>query len=497
MPYSIKKEKCKQSDGDSGTYRLRYTDKKGKKHSSCHSSKKSAQGTISAIEMRKESDMSKNSFVESDHIMEIREFIRLSLMQEGKRAGKIEPNNLLEKAIDRVLREASSSLASDAQTKAADLELAIVDAINTGKPEMYQTLSKAIASELEKMGITGNASKPPKSQISKKWKDYGGTDTTPKTDILVGSSKISLKMGSSQFMSGESGEARATLLAALERSGLDKKIAQAALDSVNNLQKNVKYSAYVTDIRKMPGYKSVESDVQVPGKASKEVKMLMTQEAAQAAFEKDLLSVLDPNKNLGLKNAFILEAMDGMIKFNNSAGTANYLLAVAGESTFYDETKGLAALGKKGEKSIPSFMHINVIDESLAAKYANKVSIIVKFKTRSSGSSDVVGIMLKESDDFKKKLKEILSKKNEAQSFQKSMLLIREGMWDDLKDMVGSSWKTIKSLWQTFVAKVDKAISDFTDAVNKFVEEGAESLLDFLGEVEVVAESSTINWFSE
>lgn len=63
MPYSIKKEKCKQSDGDSGTYRLRYTDKKGKKHSSCHSSKKNAQSSIAAIEMR-ETTMNRNDVLD-------------------------------------------------------------------------------------------------------------------------------------------------------------------------------------------------------------------------------------------------------------------------------------------------------------------------------------------------------------------------------------------------------------------------------------------------
>mgnify|MGYP003115735031 CR=1 FL=1 len=50
MPYKIRKQKCKQSDGDSGTYVLSYTDKKGKKHRACHTSKKKAQGQIAAIE---------------------------------------------------------------------------------------------------------------------------------------------------------------------------------------------------------------------------------------------------------------------------------------------------------------------------------------------------------------------------------------------------------------------------------------------------------------
>ena len=50
MPYKKRKQKCKQSDGDSGSYVLSYTDKKGKKHRACHTSKKKMQGQIAAIE---------------------------------------------------------------------------------------------------------------------------------------------------------------------------------------------------------------------------------------------------------------------------------------------------------------------------------------------------------------------------------------------------------------------------------------------------------------
>ena len=51
MPYTIRKRKCKQTDGDVGSYVLSYTDKKGKKHSNCNTSRKKARGQISAIEM--------------------------------------------------------------------------------------------------------------------------------------------------------------------------------------------------------------------------------------------------------------------------------------------------------------------------------------------------------------------------------------------------------------------------------------------------------------
>ena len=52
MPYTIRKRKCKQKDGDAGSHVLSYTDKKGKHHSICHTSKQKAKGQIAAIEMR-------------------------------------------------------------------------------------------------------------------------------------------------------------------------------------------------------------------------------------------------------------------------------------------------------------------------------------------------------------------------------------------------------------------------------------------------------------
>lgn len=51
MPYTIRKQKCKQSDGDSGAWVLSYVDKKGRKHRNCHTSRKKAKAQIAAIEI--------------------------------------------------------------------------------------------------------------------------------------------------------------------------------------------------------------------------------------------------------------------------------------------------------------------------------------------------------------------------------------------------------------------------------------------------------------
>ena len=75
MPYKITKlsKPCRQSDNDKGNWRLTYTDKKGKKHTSCHTSKKNAQGQIAAIEIPKEASFNEEDLLETiiENLLEI------------------------------------------------------------------------------------------------------------------------------------------------------------------------------------------------------------------------------------------------------------------------------------------------------------------------------------------------------------------------------------------------------------------------------------------
>jgi len=84
MPYNKRKQKCTQSDGDKGNYVLSYTDKKGKKHRACHTSKKNMQGQIAAIEA--EADTS-----ESDMLEEIRALVREEVMRLGGSSAEVGP----------------------------------------------------------------------------------------------------------------------------------------------------------------------------------------------------------------------------------------------------------------------------------------------------------------------------------------------------------------------------------------------------------------------
>lgn len=94
MPYKIRKQKCKQSDGDAGSYVLSYTTKKGEKRRACHTSKKKAQGQIAAIEGPWEADEPEEE-VTSDTLL--REVIRGILTE---RAGPGKADELIDKMVD-------------------------------------------------------------------------------------------------------------------------------------------------------------------------------------------------------------------------------------------------------------------------------------------------------------------------------------------------------------------------------------------------------------
>ena len=75
MPYKKLKQDCTQSDGDKGSYVLSYTDKKGKKHRACHTSKKKMQGQIAAIEGPREADESMEETLEETLRLLVKEVI--------------------------------------------------------------------------------------------------------------------------------------------------------------------------------------------------------------------------------------------------------------------------------------------------------------------------------------------------------------------------------------------------------------------------------------
>jgi len=388
-----------------------------------------------------------------------------------------------------VKQELDESLSTDKLGKAIALEQSLVDVANGTTPKNFAEFSKVLIGDLGLKGA-GNRTGAGAS-LTEFWSKNGGTNTTPKTDLIIGSNKISLKMGSGQFMSGERGEVSATLAAALDLAGYSSEgYAKEVLDMVGGMQKSLLYSANVTDIRSREAYKS--------GKATKDADIirLKAQEEFQARLQESLESILDPETNPKLKLKFVLEAIGGKVKFGGGAGTADYLLATAGKQTIYGSGKKTKSLSDKDLKSnISGLYAYSPIDDALARKYVDQVSIIVKFKTRSPGDdvreedhnastlSDVVGIMLKEAVNFV-----TLGRKLREESYRGKGGVITESMVTDFVDKM-------KSLWSSFKTTMLKLLSAAKVLLFRAASAGWQSLLGFIGvEFEELKADTTVTF---
>ncbi len=185
--------------------------------------------------------------------------------------------------------------------------------------------------------------------VTDRWKRFfpGGKvawqTKTPKTDIIIGKSNISLKSGpEAQLMSGQKSETLATFLNVAEELNLDG-VADAVASHLENIM--------------LKG--TIESGEAV-GTAKFKDELLMKADKAKQGASKILADFF--NNNQEFKIAFAREAMSGRLKFGDkSPASADYFLNVAWD-------------GKK-------INYHSVDDASYVAHIANKMRPVVNFKS--------------------------------------------------------------------------------------------------------------------
>jgi len=244
-------------------------------------------------------------------------------------------------------------LINEAETEGAVFEEIIVAAWN-GKPEpktksIPPDAGKKIVKYLKSQNITGkSASKLATKGIdvtsdwSKFWlpENVPPTTKTPKTDILIGDNRISLKMGAAQLMSGGPNESRATFYAAIrsiEKSGQDinSELFKDIWSKISTLTKSGIAKGKVEGELK----KGKDEFLSQANKVNNEVKVLM-----QKAF----------SDNQDFRKAFVREAMTGEIKFSTkSTAYAEYVLSSdsAGDAPHLYKATNEAFLSKVAQKT--------------------------------------------------------------------------------------------------------------------------------------------------
>jgi hypothetical protein len=180
------------------------------------------------------------------------------------------------------------------------------------------------------------------------WQSFGATNKTPKTDVILGDKKISVKVGPSQLMSGGKEESTATFYAAMEETPelLDT---PEAKDVINTFDKFVKTGVTQAD------------------KVGKELskgtnKILNDADEAHKEMRSKLQLLFDKDKDF--KIAFAREAMSGYKKFGtDSESAADWILS--------------------SDKSLNKGSLHSVDDYPYVSKIADQMNMTVRFKSTS------------------------------------------------------------------------------------------------------------------
>lgn len=185
-----------------------------------------------------------------------------------------------------------------------------------------------------------------KTSLTKFWSSFGAKDTTPKTDILIGDKRLSLKMGTAQLMSGGKAESTATFQAALQK---------------------------VPEIEGSPQVQRVQAILEqfvtaslAPGQLrgiikSGENEIVNAAEAAHKQCMTELNKLFEESNEFKIE--FAREAMSGFAKYGDKSMAAAEFMLVA---------------TPRGDAQIHS-----VMDDAYCSNVANKINPRVRFKTSS------------------------------------------------------------------------------------------------------------------
>ena len=213
--------------------------------------------------------------------------------------------------------------------------------------EAGERIAEKIAKHFRNAGAKAEQYGRAKSKLTSFWKSFGASDTTPKTDILIGNKRLSLKIGLAQLMSGGRAESMATFHAALKTT--PELTNDSQFKKVNEIFESfVKSTLAPGQLR--PIIKSGENEI------------VNAAEIAHKDCMRELGSLFETSS--AFKIAFAREAMSGYEKYGKSSNSAAEFMVVAS----HDGTT----------VSIHS-----VDDDAYCEKIANAMKLQARFKTSS------------------------------------------------------------------------------------------------------------------
>ena len=224
-------------------------------------------------------------------------------------------------------------------------------ALEAGRKIAAEVLKKYPALKTKEAEQYGRA----KAELTDFWRSNGATDITPKTDVLIGDMRFSVKIGMAQLMSGGKAESTATFEAATKNSNPELKKSPQYKATTDVLEGFVKSTLAPSQLR--PLIKSGTNEV--VNKAEKAHKDCMV----------ELGKLFNESKSF--KVEFAREAMSGYEKFGKTSNAAAEFM--------------LVATADGGTVKIHS-----VDDDNYCLKIANAMKLQARFKTSQRTKASLV-----------------------------------------------------------------------------------------------------------
>jgi hypothetical protein len=297
--------------------------------------------------------------------------------------------------------------------------------------------------------------------------DWGGTNKTPKTDILGDSGeKISLKKaGGSQLMSAGSNEAIATFNAAIKMVGENEpKSLKSFLDTLESKMGKMTEKTTITALEKLRDSGETLTPSQQKAIAEMEKLQLNAKEITN-----DMQSIF---KDMYFKTCFCFEAATGTNKFSDKNAVANQLIEF--------------------EPSGKITAHLKIESINDAKPLASKTSFYVAFKT--SGANPQASLVLRSKQVSKSKLienitfRDIINEEFSKSKLGKTILIeaskqrideftLFNNLVKGLKNVTTKIKKQVEDILQTIMDRVKEAITYIKSLGGKMF----NAIMNFLG----------------
>ena len=315
---------------------------------------------------------------------------------------------------------------------------------NRGLEPLFNAIKPHAKSPVTRIGDKSYA-------LSDFWKDVTGKAVdTSKTDVK-GDKNYSVKYGPARLMGGVPDEARATFLAAAEKSGLAEKSEKIAIGFLEELKEHAFNTIGVKmNITALRNYKSED---ELTNSVNKEAYSNLTK---GEELQKKLLEEMQKlfNNNPKFQQEFIYEAMTGAMKFSDTEAIADTMLCI----------------NKNGQ----DIKIESVIDSS--SPYVQKVinATNIKVMYRGHTKDDESGMHYNTVLDLAvKDLTEAITEHLFAVNKYKS-----DSLNENFLDFVKKTWKKLKAAFEKMKEFILKAI--------EYIKAGFMKLLEFFGmEVDV------------